>query len=68
LFLSRRPTLQCSFEKLLPIIIYKFILFTTLKEQLTFTTLLYYQTNTATFKAVGLEELVRLPILLKPFF
>jgi len=44
----------------MPMIIYKFILLTTLKEQLTFTTQLYNQTKAATFKAVGLEELVML--------
>jgi len=35
-------------------------LLTTFKEQLTFKTQLYNQTNAATFKAVGLEELVEL--------
>jgi hypothetical protein len=56
LFLSRRPIQQCSFEKLTPIIIYKLILFTTLKEQHTFTTLLYNNTNAAMFKAGGLKN------------
>jgi hypothetical protein len=59
LFLSRRPTQQYSFEKPMPTIIYYFILLTTFKEQLTFTTQLYNCTNATTFKAVGLEELVR---------
>lgn len=40
----------------MPIIIYKYILFTTFKEQLTFTTQLYNSNNAATFKADGLKN------------
>lgn len=56
LFLSRRPTLQCSYEKRTPIIIYKIILLTTLKRQQAFTTQYYNYSNAEQFKAVGLEN------------
>jgi len=56
LFLSRRPTQQCSFVKPTPINIYLFVLLTTFKEQLTFTTQPFNRTNAATFKAVGLKN------------
>jgi len=52
LFLSRRQKQQCSIEKSAPIIIFKFVLFTPVKEQLTFSAELFYNTNAATFKAV----------------
>ena len=53
--LKRCPEQQCSTEKPTPIIIYNLVLFTTLKEQFTFTTQLNNHTNTATFKAVALS-------------
>jgi len=53
------PNTAMLLKKRTPIIIYKFVLFTTLKEQLTFRTQLYNRANAALFKAVGLEELVR---------
>jgi len=53
--LKRCPEQQCNSEKPTPIIIYKFILFTTLKEQLTLTTQIFNYTKAATFKAVALS-------------
>lgn len=43
-----------SEEKTLPIIIYYFIFFTTLKNQFTFATQLYDLSSAATFKSVAL--------------
>jgi len=42
----------------MPIIIYKFILCTSLREQLTFTSPIYNHTNAAHFKAGGLKNLL----------
>jgi hypothetical protein len=58
LFLSHRPEQQYSFEKRTPIIIYDFVLFTTLKEQLTFTPQIYKFTNAEQFKTASLKKLL----------
>jgi hypothetical protein len=52
--LKRHPEQQYSTEKPTPIIIYKFVLFTKLKEQFTFTTNANNLKNATTLKAVAL--------------
>jgi len=53
--LKRCPKQQCNTKKPMPIIIYKYVLFTKLKEQFTFTTNTNNLKNAATFKAVALS-------------
>ncbi len=49
------PTTTMQLRSITPIIIYKFILFTTFKEQLTFITILQNLPNATPFKAVALS-------------
>ncbi len=67
LLLSRSPEQQCSFEKRTPIIIYKFILFTPIKEQLTFTTFIFNYTNTEQSKPVGWKNGLGFTIMLNSY-